>query len=57
VDFTNWLNNKLDKFISKRGNFKLEANGCLSEEDFDKIYQIIECGCRVKLQVLRGKNE
>ena len=51
------MNNKLGSYIAKKGNFKLEDNGCLGLDDFDKIYQIIECGCRVKLQILRGKNE
>lgn len=46
-----------DKFVKMHGNFKVDANKSLHEEDFSNIYVLIESVSRIEMHELREKNE
>ena len=52
-----WLEKVMKEFINKRGALQTNTQGHLSEEDFLRIYEIIESTTRVHLYVLRKENE
>lgn len=52
-----WLDSSLTKFLEDYGSFKFDDNNNLTEEDFLRIYDLIECVGRFELMQLREKNE
>ena len=52
-----WVQKVLNEYIKLNGTFKVDENSNLKEEDFMKIYNLIESMCRYHLMKLRSKNE
>lgn len=52
-----WLDQSLQQFLKEHGSFKFDANNNLNEEDFLRIYDLIESVGRCELKVLRESNE
>ena len=44
-----WLKTKLAAHITHRGSFKTSKDNHLTEEDFIKVYDLIECYTNAKL--------
>ena len=52
-----WLDVSLKKFFDKHGAFTVNDSNNLREEDFLRIYDLIESVGRCELQKLRESNE
>ena len=52
-----WLDESLGNFVNEHGSFKFDANNNLNEEDFLRIYDLIESVGRFELCKLRENNE
>lgn len=52
-----WLDKYLTKFLEQHGTFKIDAKNNLTEEDFLRIYDLIESVGRFELKQLRDSNE
>lgn len=51
------MNEQLANFFLEHGSFKFDKNNNLIEEDFLRIYDLIESVGRYELNELRNKNE
>ena len=56
-DLDNWLENNLKGFFKEFGPFKCDEHKNLNEEDFQRVYDLIESVGRHELQKLRENNE
>lgn len=52
-----WLDKSLAEYFKEYGSFKFDANKNLNEEDFLRIYDLIESVGRFELKELREENE
>ena len=52
-----WLQEVLEKFVNKRGSFKVDSKNNLSPADFFEVYDLIESVSRFDLAKLRKENE
>jgi hypothetical protein len=52
-----WLDESLTKFLGDYGSFKFDDHNNLKEEDFLRIYDLIESVGRFELMQLRESNE
>ena len=51
------MNSALKNYVQKNGTFTVDAQNNLKEEDFFRIYDLIESVGRFELQNLRKNNE
>ena len=52
-----WMDSALKNYVSKNGTFVVDQENNLKEEDFFRIYDLIESVGKYELQNLRKKNE
>ena len=52
-----WMDDSLVAFLNEYGSFKFDEHNNLKEEDFLRIYDLIESVGRFELNQLRDKNE
>ena len=52
-----WIKTVLSKYFAQNGSFKVDEHNNLNEEDFFRIYDLIESVGRFELATLRNNNE